>query len=60
MKKLELQRRLNQEEYILAGIRPSSKNYQTQRQKVKDIKSQIEFLEIEEQNQAKKDSNGKR
>ncbi len=53
MKKIELQRRLDQEEYILGGIRPSAKNYQAQFQKVKDIKLELEFLEIQEQKQQK-------
>ena len=44
MKKMDLQRRLDQEEYILGGIRPSSKKYQAQYQKVKDIKTEIESL----------------
>jgi hypothetical protein len=60
IKKLELQRRLEQEEYILAGIRPSSGNYQVQRQKVNDIKTQIEFLEKQEQNLPRKEPDNKR
>lgn len=54
MKKIALQRRLDQEEYLLGGIRPSSKNYQAQFQKVKDLKMELEFLEIQEQNRQKK------
>lgn len=61
IKKIELQRRLNQEEYILGGIRPSAKTYQAQFQKVKDIKAEIEFLEIQdrqrETNYAYRDDN---
>ena len=56
MKKLDLQRRLEQEEYLLGGIRPSAKNYQAQRQKVNDIKTEIEFLEIQERNKQIKDT----
>lgn len=56
MKRLELQRRLEQEEYILGGIRPSSNKYQPQYQKVKDIRTEIEFLEIQERNKQAKDS----
>ena len=59
IKKLELQRRLEREEYILGGIRPTSKNYQAQRQKVSDIKTQIEFLEIREQDLQRKESDNK-
>jgi hypothetical protein len=54
MKKMDLQRRLDQEEYILGGIRPSSKKYQPQYQKVKDLKTKIEFLEIQEKSQQKR------
>ena len=60
MKKIELQRRLDQEEYLLGGIRPSAKTYQAQFQKVKDIKAEIEFLEIQERNQQINDSKNKR
>jgi hypothetical protein len=56
MKKMDLQKRLEQEEYILGGIRPSAKNYQAQRQKVKDIKTEIEFLEIQDRNKPIKDA----
>ena len=56
MKKIDLQRRLDQEEYILGGIRPSAKIYQEQYQKVKDIKSEIEFLEIQERSKKIQDS----
>lgn len=55
IKKLELQLRLEREEYILGGVRPSSRNYQAQRQKVSDIKTQIDFLEIREQDLQRKD-----
>ncbi|WP_316777855.1 hypothetical protein [Pedobacter antarcticus] len=56
MKKIDLQRRLDQEEYILGGIRPNAKTYQAQFQKVKDIKSEIEFLEIQERSKKIQDS----
>ncbi|QXV63726.1 hypothetical protein INP83_11460 [Mucilaginibacter sp. 21P] len=59
MRKFEIQKRLNQEQYILDGIRPSSKNYQAQRQKVIDLKTEIEFLKIQEQNQAKNNADKK-
>ena len=57
MKKIELQRRIDQEEYLLGGIRPSAKNYQAQFQKVKDLKTELEFLEIQEQNRLKNNPN---
>ena len=58
MKRIELQRRLDQEEYILGGIKPSSKKYQVQFQKVKDIKTELEFLAIQE-SKKQIDNNGK-
>ncbi|WP_348621201.1 hypothetical protein [Pedobacter lusitanus] len=59
MKKIDLQRRLDPEEHILGGIRPSAKICQAQFQKVKDIKAEIEFLEIQERNEQIRDSNSK-
>lgn len=56
MKKIDLLKRLEQEEYILGGIRPSARTYQAQFQKVKDIKEQIEFLELQEKSIQIKDS----
>lgn len=53
IKKIELEKRLDREEYILDGIRPSAKNYQAQFQKVRDLRSELEFLEIQEQNCSK-------
>jgi hypothetical protein len=53
---ISLQRRLEQEEYILGGIRPSSPKYQPQFQKVKDIRAQIESLEIQENSRRIKDA----
>jgi len=48
MKRIDLTKRLAQEEYILGGIKPSSKQYQKQFDLVKDLKVQLEFLDIEE------------
>jgi hypothetical protein len=59
MQKMELLRRLDQEQYILNSIRPSSKKYQPQYQKVKDIKTEIEFFEIQEENLRIKNANSK-
>jgi len=57
---MDLQRRIDQEQYILNGIRPGSKKHQAQYQKVKDIKTKIEFFEIQEKNRQINDTNSKR
>ncbi len=43
-----IKRKLEREENLLGGIRPSSKGYQKQFQLVKDLKLQLEFLDIQD------------
>lgn len=43
-----LKRRLEREESLLGGIRPTSKNYQKQFHLVKDLKLHLEFLELQD------------
>ena len=48
VEQFNLKRKLEREEYILGGIKPSSKGYQKQFQLVKDLKLQLEFLDLQD------------
>lgn len=48
IEQFNLKRRLEREEYLLGGIKPSSKGYQKQFQLVKDLKIELEFLDLKE------------
>ncbi|WGQ09923.1 hypothetical protein QG516_25760 [Pedobacter gandavensis] len=43
-----LKKRLNGEEYLLNGMKPSSAGYQTQFEKVKQLRTELQLLVINE------------